>query len=144
MEMIFDPLMQYGALGLFCIFLITQFVMQNKKIDSQNQKFTEALEKLRSSHLDREEALRSEYQAQANLLRSENENIKQSHAEIFSQFRQHVLNAHSLEDRELILTSVSSNKEPPKTGFSSAISIFGLQASAIPIIILCFIPPDKL
>ena len=101
MEMIFDPLMQYGALGLFCIFLITQFVMQNKKLDSQNHKFTEALEKLRSSHLDREEALRAEYQSQANLLRSENENIKQNHAEIFSQFRQHVINAHSHQKEQM-------------------------------------------
>jgi len=101
MELLFDPLMQYGALGLFCIFLITQFVMQNKKIDSQNHKFTASLEKLRSSHLEREELLRSEYQAQNSLLRSENENIKQTHAEVFAQFRSHVVNAHGYHKENL-------------------------------------------
>ena len=101
MELLFDPLMQYGALGLFCIFLITQYIIQNRKIDSQNNKFFEALEKLRSSHLEREEALRAEYLAQNNLLRSENENIKQNHAEIFSQFRQHVINAHGHQKEQM-------------------------------------------
>ena len=101
MELLFDPLMQYGALGLFCIFLITQFIMQNRKIDTQNNKFTESLEKLRTSHLEREEALRAEYLAQNNLLRSESENIKQNHAEIFSQFRQHVINAHGHQKEQM-------------------------------------------
>ncbi|MAF25755.1 hypothetical protein CL634_09315 [bacterium] len=94
MDLIFDPLMQYGALGLFCLFLISQFILQNKKIDKQNEKFTKSLEDLRKSHLEREEALRAEYHAQNNLLRTENENIKQNHAEIFAQFRSHVTNAH--------------------------------------------------
>ena len=101
MEVLFDPLMQYGALGLFCIFLITQYIIQNRKIDAQNEKFTKSLESLRESHLEREEALRAEYLAQNNLLRTENESLRQNHAEVFSQFRQHVINAHGYHKENL-------------------------------------------
>ena len=94
MEMIFEPLVQYGALGLFCIFLIVQYTIQGRKIDAQKNKFVNALETLRASHQEREEAIRAEYKQGNDLLRSEIETQRTNHTEIFSQFRQHVINAH--------------------------------------------------
>ena len=117
MDMVLEPLIEYGALGLFLIFMIVQYTLQGKKIDSQNNKFLNALEQIRSDQREREEGIRNEYKAQNELLRTELELVKQNHSEVFSQFRTHVINAHGHQKeamakiRTAIHTALDENRK---------------------------------
>ena len=56
-----SALMDFGALGLFCAFLVYQHITMQKRLERISQDFLSSLEKVEAAHTMAEEQIRERY-----------------------------------------------------------------------------------
>ena len=61
MEVIIGSLVDYGMAGIFLAFMVWNYLQGQKRMDSLQDKFLEAIDKCRKENKDNEELIRSRY-----------------------------------------------------------------------------------
>jgi len=56
-----SALLDFGALGIFCAFLVYQHISMQKRLDRLSEEWSSSLEKVEESHVQAEESIRDRY-----------------------------------------------------------------------------------
>ena len=103
MDIFADQLVQYGSLGLFCLFLVVQYFQQGKKIDLIQESFQGTLEKIAAGHKAEEEQIRTRYDSVIEDYRKRLEDQKDLYQADKTELQHEIKTSLSDVDKRLIL-----------------------------------------
>jgi uncharacterized protein (DUF342 family) len=110
MDIFADQLVQYGSLGLFCLFLVVQYFQQGKKIDLIQASFQDTLQKISENHKSEEENIRTRYDSVIEDYRSRLEAQKDQYLADKSELQHEIKTSLNDLDKRLILIANTLTK----------------------------------
>lgn len=97
MDMLLGGLADYGMAGLFLMFMVWNYLQNQKRMDDMSDKFIENLDKLRKENKDNEEHIRVRYDKVIQVYQSDKDSLLTDFKETIKELTNTV---HKLEDME--------------------------------------------
>jgi len=97
MDMLIGGLADYGMAGLFLMFMVWNYLQNQKRMDDMSDKFLENIDKLRKENKDNEEHIRVRYDKVIQVYQSDKDSLLTDFKETIKQLTDTI---HKLEDME--------------------------------------------
>jgi len=102
METVITSLVDYGMAGIFLAFMVWNYLQSQKRMDSLQDKFIDAIDKCRKENKENEELIRGRYDVVIQTYQSDKDNILSDFKETIKELTDTIKRLESMEKTSLI------------------------------------------